>query len=177
MIECNCDCLNCPYPDVPEECLEAPISIEECQVLNDLEIALDVPMQHANAAYRKAYYRANREKLALYNKAYREANREKLAAKQKEYYYDNQKRLLSRQRAYYKANREKLAAKQKVIAVCRKQCGMTQKALANVIGMSPKTIESWESGSTPANWDLLCTAMPELEKYRPREETEQCGRY
>ncbi len=34
---CNHDCLNCPYPDVPEECLAEPVTYEEYKELNRIE--------------------------------------------------------------------------------------------------------------------------------------------
>ena len=60
------------------------------------------------AAQQKAYYEANREKLAEYKKAYYEANREKLAAQQKAYREANREKLAAQQKAYYEANREKI---------------------------------------------------------------------
>lgn len=29
MLSCNHDCFNCPYPDVPDECLSAPLTYDE----------------------------------------------------------------------------------------------------------------------------------------------------
>ena len=37
MVECNHDCLNCPYPDTPEECLEAPLSLDDYRELDWLD--------------------------------------------------------------------------------------------------------------------------------------------
>ena len=37
MVECNRDCLNCPYPDAPEECLEAPLSLDDYRELDWLD--------------------------------------------------------------------------------------------------------------------------------------------
>ena len=79
------------------------------------------------AAYQKAYYEANREKLSAYQKAYREANREKLTAYQK---------------AYREANREKAGAKEKgmLLKTVRKEHGYTQRELADLCGITQKTV-------------------------------------
>lgn len=37
MVECNRDCLNCPYPDVPEECLEGQLSLDDYRELDWLD--------------------------------------------------------------------------------------------------------------------------------------------
>ena len=37
MVECNHDCLNCPYPDAPEECLEGPLSLDDYRELDWLD--------------------------------------------------------------------------------------------------------------------------------------------
>jgi len=62
------------------------------------------------AAYMKAYYEANKEKIAAYKKAYGkayyEANKEKMAA----YIDANKERLAAYGKAYYQDNKEKMAA-------------------------------------------------------------------
>ena len=209
MINCDRDCLNCPYSDVPEECLEAPLTHEEFERLDLIEelLAPKTEEQKKRSAYnrayrqkhkerldanRRAYYAANRDRLIAYGRAYREANRERLAARAKaykaanreritayqhEYRNANKVRLAKQKKAYFEANRERLSDHQKWIAVYRKDHGLTQKDLANMIGKSRSTVSEWECSIAPADWDKLCTVLPELEKYRPREETEQCGRY
>ncbi len=62
-----------------------------------------------NAAWKKAWDEANREKRAAYSKAYNEANREKLAAKYKAYREANREKVA----AYREANREKVSARDK----------------------------------------------------------------
>ena len=62
------------------------------------------------AAYNRAYYAANREKIVERRKAYREANREKYAERRKAHnkaYYEANK---EKKAAYYEANKEKKAA-------------------------------------------------------------------
>ena len=86
MVECNHDCLNCPYPDAPEECLEGPLSLDDYRELDWLDREIIRPKterQKKASAKQKAYYEANREEIAAKRRAYREANREEIAAKQK----------------------------------------------------------------------------------------------
>ena len=140
MIVCNRDCFNCPYPDVPEECLSQPLTYAERRNLDWIEAEIINPKtaaQKKKAAQQKAYYEANKEKLAARQKAYREANK------------------------------EKLAARQKAISFIRKQKGMTRRDLAALIGVSQPTIVGWEIGTAPAAWNKLCAVLPELEEHRP----------
>ena len=45
MVECNHDCLNCPYPDAPEECLEGPLSLDDYRELDWLDREIIRPKQ------------------------------------------------------------------------------------------------------------------------------------
>ena len=154
MIECNHNCLECPYPDVPEECLEAALTWDEYKELDVIDKDIINPKtakQKAVAAQQKAWYEANKDKVAAQQKAYREANKDKVAAQQK---------------AYREANKDKVAAQQKSIALARKAHGMTQSGLAAIVGVTQATVSMWETGAVKANWDKLCAALPELEAYR-----------
>ena len=71
MIECNHNCLECPYPDVPDECLEAALTWDEWQELD----VIDKDIINPKTAKQKA--------VAARQKAYREANRDRIAAQQK----------------------------------------------------------------------------------------------
>ena len=139
MIECNHNCLECPYPDVPEECLEAALTWDEYKELDVIDKDIINPKtakQKAVAAQQKAWYEANKDKVAAQQKAYREANKDKVAAQQKS------------------------------IALARKAQGMTQSGLAAIVGVTRATVSLWETGALKANWDKLCAALPELEAYR-----------
>ena len=63
-LTCNHDCLNCPYPDVPEECLSEPVTYEEYKELNRIEKEIINPqtVEEKKEAIRKnAYYKAHKE--------------------------------------------------------------------------------------------------------------------
>ena len=67
MIECNHNCLECPYPDVPEECLAAALTWDEWQELDAIDKDIINPKttkQKAVAARQKAWYEANKDKVA-----------------------------------------------------------------------------------------------------------------
>ena len=72
MIECNHNCLECPYPDVPEECLEAALTWDEYKELDVIDKNIINPKtakQKATAAQQKAYYEANKDKVAARQKS------------------------------------------------------------------------------------------------------------
>ena len=78
MVECNRDCLNCPYPDAPEECLEAPLSLDDYRELDWLDREIIRPKterQKKASAKQKAYYEANREEIAAKQKAIADVRR------------------------------------------------------------------------------------------------------
>ena len=72
MVECNHNCLECPYPDVPEECLEAALTWDEYKELDVIDKDIINPKtakQKAVAARRKAWYEANKDKVAAQQKS------------------------------------------------------------------------------------------------------------
>ena len=171
MISCNHDCFNCPYPDVPDECLSASLTYDEYKESDQLDSEIRYE-QKTNAqkkvyAKKKAYREANREKIAARNKAYYEANQEKMIAWQNAYNKANKEKIAARQKAWHEANRDKLADKQSCIRTVRKSHGMRQSDLAQLVGVSQRAISAWELGTLPANWDKLCAVLPELKEYRP----------
>ena len=185
MIECNHNCLECPYPDVPEECLETALTWDEYKELDVIDKDIINPKTakqkavaaqrkawyEANkdrvAAQRKAWYEANKDKVAAQRKAWYEANKDKVAAQRKAYREANKDRVAAQRKAWYEANKDKVAARQKCIALVRKARGMTQSELAAIVGVTRLTVSLWETGAVKANWDKLCAVLPELEAYRP----------
>lgn len=78
MVECNRDCLNCPYPDVPDECLEGPLSLDDYRELDWLDREIIRPKterQRKASAKQKAYREANREELAAQQRAIADVRR------------------------------------------------------------------------------------------------------
>ena len=170
MIECNHNCLECPYPDVPDECLEAALTWDEWQELDVIDKDIINPKtarQKAIAAQQKAYREANKDRIAAQQKAWYEANKDRIAAQQKAYREANKDKIAARQKAYREANKDRIAAWQKSIALARKAQGMTQSGLAAIVGVAQATVSMWETGAVKANWDKLCAVLPELEAHRP----------
>lgn len=68
MLSCNHDRFNCPYPDVPDECLSAPLTCDEYKesrrIDSESRYEQKTNAQKKVAARQKAYYEANRDKLA-----------------------------------------------------------------------------------------------------------------
>ena len=64
MIECNHNCLECPYPDVPDECLEAALTRDEWQELD----AIDKDIINPKTTKQKAVA-AQQKSIALARKA------------------------------------------------------------------------------------------------------------
>ena len=156
MLSCNHDCFNCPYPDVPDECLSASLTYDEYKESDQLDS--EIRYEQKTNAQKKVYAK---------KKAYREANRDKVAARNKAYYEANRDEVAARNKAYRKANRDKLADKQSCIRTVRKSHGMRQSDLAQLVGVSQSAISAWERGCSSAQWDALCAVLPELEQYRP----------
>ena len=69
----------------------------------------------------KAYYQANKEKIAERSKAYREANKEKIAQRDKDHYQENKEKVAQRAKAYREANKEKVAQRKKAYYQANKE--------------------------------------------------------
>lgn len=105
-IICNHDCFNCPYPDVPPECLEAPLTPEE------IRAAAEVAIQpEAKRAQRRDYYAQNREQILARQKAWRANNLEKLREYRRAYYRANPEPIREANRRYRLRHREELNRK------------------------------------------------------------------
>jgi len=64
----------------------------------------------ATMPYTKAYYDANKEKIAEYGRAYYEANKEKRKARSKAYYETNKEEVLVKSKVYRKAAKDRIKA-------------------------------------------------------------------
>lgn len=197
MIECDRDCLNCPYPEMPEECENLPDTQWEQDVMTFVQEGLRKDIQAIRKAEKKEGHIVNAQGRIAQAREARGMDRTALAAAigcstrtiwkwEKSICKANWKKLLAvlpeleavyEDLAKHKLSPEERAKAQAWIALVRKSRGMKQRELAAVIGYTPSALCHWEKGRKPANWDRLCEVLPELEKYRPKEETGQCGRY
>lgn len=105
-IICNHDCFNCPYPDVPDECLEAPLTPEEIRASTDVTMRSE-----AKRAQRRGHYARNREQILARQKAWRANNLEKLREYRRAYYRANPKPTQETNRRYRMRHREELNRK------------------------------------------------------------------
>jgi len=78
-------------------------------------------------AYMKAYYEANKEKIATQQKAYYEDNRGEKVAKQKAYYEANKEKIADKAKAYRGSNKDKVASENKAYREANKGKVATQK--------------------------------------------------
>ena len=199
MINCDRDCLNCPYPEMPEACENLPQTQWERSVITTVREDLKKDALAAQRAERRVdpYLRAQAQAHIARAREARGMSRSDLAAAigcsyqtilawENGRYNANWKKLLTvlpeleavyEDVAKYERSFEDCAGAQAWIARVRKARGMKQAELAAAIGCSAASLCRWEKGVCRADWNRLCAVLPELEKYRPREETEQCGRY
>ncbi len=73
MAVCDKDCFNCPYPDCINDQMDHEDYIEASARDKELRAT---PKSKKRAAQQKAYYEANREKLAAQQKVLRQLRRE-----------------------------------------------------------------------------------------------------
>jgi hypothetical protein len=66
------------------------------------------PKRVTNTAYHKAYYEANKARIAAVKRAYRAANKEKIIANKRAAYYATQEASLAQKREYRQANKGKI---------------------------------------------------------------------
>lgn len=105
-IICNHDCFNCPYPDVPSECLEMPLTLEE------IRAAAEVAMRsEAKRAQWRDHYARNREQILARQKAWRTNNLERVREYRRAYYRANPKPIQEANRRYRLRHREELNRK------------------------------------------------------------------
>ena len=64
--------------------------------------------------------------------------------------------------SYFARNVARLHGTQRCIRDARKARGLTQQALARLIGVAQPNISHWERDMIPADWARLCMVLPEL---------------
>lgn len=173
-IPCNGDCLNCklsecPYPDVPQDVLDAPLtrSEYECEMWIESDLICGKKNQSEEILRKQREYRlANRDKINAKRKEWGIKNADREKERKKIYYEANRDWLYSKKKELIRKNKRKLCETQRKIKTAREKHGLTKKQLGDKIGVSEHTIQNWEFGYYPAKWDKLCAVLPELEEHR-----------
>lgn len=104
MITCNGDCLNCPYPEMPRKCCDAPIAYDELLELREMEKDILFPKtdkQKRRAATQHKYYINNREECRTRTERWRDQNREHYDAQQKQYREEHKAEIAAYKKAYW----------------------------------------------------------------------------
>ena len=122
---CDHNCFECPFPDCIAEDMTAEERKESIARDRDTNITPE-------RKKRRAYYEANREKIADQQRAYREANREKIA---------------DQKRAYREA---------------RRWAGLSQTAVAEALRISQAAYSQWETGAVPSDSARVFRVIAEL---------------
>ena len=95
-----------------------------------------------SAAYKRAYYEKNREKIAAKQRDYRERNKDAIAESQRNRVVKNRN------------NNDVIRLGQRLRHI-RKMCGLSQANLARITGLSQSSISNYETGATPMTDALI----------------------
>ena len=142
-IVCDGNCLKCPYPDVPDQCLDKPLSASE------LRTAVSIDLQSVKHSVLDP-----ETKLRKINEISERARVGRVAGIKKtkpNKYPESVKR-----------NRADYGEIHSLIRAARESRGWTLRELAGTLGVSHQLIHHWEVGNQTARWDLLVPVMPEL---------------
>lgn len=160
---CNGKCLKChidpcPYPDIPEELTEAPLSEKEWEIADWIDIQSII---HSIANHE--------DKINLiYTRHTKKKDKNKKPQNNNRLRYQGIKR-----------NGAALVEAQGKIIEARTQRGMSGRELAEKMGVARQTVTYWETGFYKANWSKVVEALPELRyvaemererEYKEREE-------
>lgn len=157
MIKCNGNCLECPYPEMPPECEEMAATEEELSEIESRKPDKDDIQREKQRQRVRNYYREHREEKNAYTRRWRKQHRE---------------RTREHQRAQRERNIRRYGREQRPIKQVRCESGLKAWKVAEMVGVAVSTYRKYESGAIRAPWDKLCKALPELERYRPREGAE-----
>lgn len=142
-IICNGNCFECPYPDIPVECIDSPLSE------NELKTAITIDLQAVKHSTLEPEEKERR--MAAITKAAKDG---KVAGVKKEKANHYSK--------WARDNRAAYGEVQSAIRVARMSRGWTCKQLAKQVGKSQQAVSYWELGYLKARWDLIVPVMPEL---------------
>lgn len=129
---CNRDCFNCQYPD----CICDDMTYEDWR--EDLEEYI-------------APKTAAQRRIAANQAKYRAENKERIAANKAKYYAENKELFRNKTVRYELENRldEHNAALGLALRQARKDKGLTQRALAALVGLDASSICKYERGRIP----------------------------
>ena len=128
-MRCNHNCFECPFPDVPDECLEAPLTRREIvdgnirdRRVRTIRVAESEDATRAARVYWSDQERERaterqlaqaetttddrREARRVYNRQYYEDNKTRLNARRHEWYLENRERILAQQKEYRRRLKE-----------------------------------------------------------------------
>jgi len=158
------------FATTPEERTQAHELDIEAKTSNTAELTKPQKYYYANRekenAKSRAYYAIHYERIRARQNAYNLDHREEKEAYDKVYRQENKELIQAQQKRYKAKNREQYAEAQSIIKPARKAKKISQRKLAQLLGVSRCTIQSWESGALKAKWELLYTILPELEGMR-----------
>lgn len=107
--------------------------------------------------YYRAYYEANKGKIAERDRAYREANREAIAEQNRAYYKANREKIAEQKRSYREANREAINEYQRAYHAANPHVGWAngyhQRAIA--YGFEP-IVEEFTKADVMARYGAAC---------------------
>lgn len=153
MIECDYNCLECPYPEMPKQCENMPATPRERREIsgrNSRRKWTPEQLERKRAKAREYYYN-NKERCNANSLAWHRKNADFIRDLQRKRRYDNVK---------------KYAAAGRRIRVERHRAGMSGRELAALLGVAKSTLHGYEAGYTRAPWDKLCRVFPALEEWR-----------
>lgn len=115
-IVCDGNCLQCPYPEMPKECVDAAMTYEDYLEQRRIEREIISPKtrkQKLRCASQKRYYEKHKEEVQARSKRWRERNREYVKQRNKKYYQEHKDEYSARGKYFYYKSHERRLRKKK----------------------------------------------------------------
>lgn len=170
---CNKDCFNCKY----EDCIcDDDADVREAELSDQIDASLLTANQiyyRKQVERKRKYYQDNKDRLCAYQRKYYRDNKEQIAARMRRPEYAEKKRqyaathkdaLAKSKKEYFtrnKSNPSLIDAGMKLITA-RKKKGLSQDALAKLVGISQTTISFYERALAPYDAELFAVVLPEV---------------